>query len=100
MLSEAFARPNMLMWIWKRAFSRIQQEHALNEQVHFRVIVEGRHRPLHPLIRDEVYNIGREAVVNAFRHAHAKRIEVEVTYEANSCAFWFRMTVAESMLKC
>ena len=68
----------------ERAFSRIQQEHALNEQVHFRVIVEGRHRPLHPLIRDEVYNIGREAVVNAFRHAHAKRIEVEVTYEANS----------------
>jgi signal transduction histidine kinase len=27
-----------------------------------------------------VYRIGREAVVNAFRHAHAKNIEVEIEY--------------------
>jgi hypothetical protein len=31
---------------------------------------------------DEVYRIGREAVVDALRHAHAKRIEVEVEYKA------------------
>jgi signal transduction histidine kinase len=33
-----------------------------------------------PLIRDEVYRIGREAVLNAFMHAHANLIEVEVGY--------------------
>jgi len=68
----------------EQAFSRIHQEHTINEHVDFRVIVEGRPRPLHPLIRDEVYSIGREAVVNAFRHAGAKTIEVEVAYSANS----------------
>ena len=35
-----------------------------------------------PFIRDEVYRIGREAVVNAFRHSHADNIEVEVKYAA------------------
>jgi hypothetical protein len=39
-------------------------------------------RPLHPILRDEVYRIGREAVVNAFRHSRAARIEVELQYSA------------------
>ena len=39
-----------------------------------------RRQPLHPLIRDEVYRIGREALVNAFRHSGAAEIEVEVEY--------------------
>ena len=34
-------------------------------------------------MRDEVYRIGREAVVNAFRHARAKHITVEVSYLEN-----------------
>jgi signal transduction histidine kinase len=38
---------------------------------------------LHPLIRDEVYRIGREALVNAFRHSPARNIEVEVRYVRN-----------------
>jgi signal transduction histidine kinase len=32
-------------------------------------------------VRDEAYWIGREALLNAFRHAQAKAIEVEVHYE-------------------
>jgi signal transduction histidine kinase len=39
---------------------------------------------LHPEIRDEVYWIGREALINAFRHAHAETIEIEVQYWSNS----------------
>jgi signal transduction histidine kinase len=46
------------------------------------VIVDGERRPLHPLLRDEVYRIGREAVINAFRHAHAKRVEMELEYSS------------------
>jgi signal transduction histidine kinase len=38
---------------------------------------------LHPVLRDEIYRIGREALVNAFRHSRAKSIEVEVKYAAN-----------------
>jgi signal transduction histidine kinase len=35
---------------------------------------------LHPIIRDEVYRIGREAIANALRHADARHIEVDVVY--------------------
>lgn len=66
----------------EKAFSRIQQELNIPEQIEFRVIVEGRPRPLNPIIRDEVYRTGREALVNAFRHSRAKSIEVEVEYAA------------------
>jgi signal transduction histidine kinase len=47
----------------------------------FRVHVEGKSRDLAPLIRDEVYQIAGEALRNAFRHAQAKRIEVEIHYD-------------------
>jgi signal transduction histidine kinase len=66
----------------EQAFSQIQQEFAAREQIDFRVTVEGRPRAVHPIIRDEVYRLGREAVVDALRHAHATRIEVEVEYKA------------------
>jgi signal transduction histidine kinase len=46
-------------------------------------VVEGQTRPLHPVIRDEVYRIGREALTNAFRHAQASTIEVELEYAGN-----------------
>jgi signal transduction histidine kinase len=65
------------------AFSRIQQELVLEDQVSFRVIVEGRPRKLHPIIRNEVYRIGREALLNAFRHSRANQIELELEYAKN-----------------
>jgi ligand-binding sensor domain-containing protein/signal transduction histidine kinase len=64
----------------ERAFSRIPHELSLQDEIGFHVIVEGRPRPLHPLISDEVYHIGREAAVNAFRHSRAKSVEVELEY--------------------
>lgn len=71
----------------EQAFSRIQQElvvhQEIGEQIAFRVIVEGRPRALHPILRDEVYRIGREALVNAFRHSRARSIEVELKYASN-----------------
>jgi len=45
--------------------------------------VEGRPRSLRPVLLDDVYRIGREAIVNAFQHAGATNIEVEVEYAAN-----------------
>ena len=63
-----------------QAFSRIPQELAMPPEVGYRVTVEGQPRPLHPLVRDEVYRIGHEALVNAFRHSGARTIEVELHY--------------------
>ena len=47
----------------------------------FHVAVEGETRELHPILRDEIYKIAAEALRNAFRHAHAGRVEVEIRYD-------------------
>lgn len=65
------------------ALSAMNQELNSGGESVFRVIVEGSPRALHPIVRDEIYRIGREAVVNAFRHSHAKHITVEVSYREN-----------------
>jgi signal transduction histidine kinase/ligand-binding sensor domain-containing protein len=44
------------------------------------VVVEGQPQALHPLVRDEIFRIASEALRNAFRHAEAKRLEVEILY--------------------
>jgi signal transduction histidine kinase len=46
----------------------------------FQTTVEGVRRELDPRVGDSLYNIGREALVNAFRHARASAIEVQVVY--------------------
>jgi len=57
----------------------------------FRVVVEGEPRNLHPILRDEVYRIAGEALRNAFRHARARQIEVEIRYDDQR----FRMRVRD-----
>jgi signal transduction histidine kinase len=47
----------------------------------FRVALEGQPRDLHPIVRDEVYKIAAEALRNAFRHAYAGQVEVEIRYD-------------------
>lgn len=47
------------------------------------VNVEGVPRELPPIVQDEVYRIAGEAMRNAFRHARASRIEVEIRYDQN-----------------
>jgi signal transduction histidine kinase/ligand-binding sensor domain-containing protein len=48
----------------------------------FCVTVEGERQDLKALLQDEVYRIARELLRNAFRHAQARRIEVEIRYES------------------
>jgi signal transduction histidine kinase/ligand-binding sensor domain-containing protein len=67
-----------------QALARVPQELGLREAAGLRIIVEGPSRPLRPLIRDEVYRISREALVNAFRHAEASGIEVEIEFAARA----------------
>jgi len=76
----------------EQAFSRVKQEFATQENLDFRVIAEGAPRPLHPVIRDEIYRIGREALINAFRHSRASTIEVELEYASDE----FRVLVRDN----
>jgi signal transduction histidine kinase len=39
---------------------------------------------------EEVYRLGREALVNAFRHSHATIIETELIYEPQALILRFR----------
>jgi signal transduction histidine kinase/ligand-binding sensor domain-containing protein len=64
----------------QRAFSGVSDELNASNEIEYRVVVEGRDRPLQPIIRDEIYRIGREAVVNAFRHSEASRVELALEY--------------------
>jgi signal transduction histidine kinase len=74
-----------------QVFSRIPQDSGIEVQIEFRVIVLGSARKLRPLIRDEVYHIGRELLVNAFRHSRASCIEVELEYAPKN----FRIVVRD-----
>ena len=58
----------------------------------FRTHVEGASRDLSPLVRDEIYRIGVEALRNAFRYAEAGEIEVEIRYDPRQ----FRMRVRDN----
>jgi signal transduction histidine kinase len=70
------------------AFSGVQDETMLSRQSgdrpNFHVFSEGLRKPLRPVIQDEVYRIGREALLNAFRHSHAKNISIDVKYRSHS----------------
>ena len=69
------------------ALNALGQELAVDETNHkasaaaFHVDVEGAPRDLQPILRDEVYRIAGEALRNAFRHADAQHIELEIRYD-------------------
>jgi signal transduction histidine kinase len=62
------------------SLSNVPQEFGEESAPDFRVIVVGPVLALRPGIRDEVYRIAREAVLNAYRHSQATQIEVELEY--------------------
>ncbi len=68
-----------------RAISALGEELAADQTQQncpeFHMHVEGAARELAPLVRDEVQRIASEALRNAFRHAQAGRIEVEIQYD-------------------
>jgi len=68
----------------EHALSLLPKEFTLPESIDFQVATDGESRLLRPLVRDEAYLIAREAVINAFRHAHASRIEIEVDYASRN----------------
>jgi signal transduction histidine kinase/ligand-binding sensor domain-containing protein len=56
----------------------------------FRVTVEGPPRDIRTVLQDELYRIGREILRNAFHHARANKIEVEIRYDPQELRLRFR----------
>jgi len=63
-----------------QAVTALGNELAAKDTAAFHLLVEGPPRDMHPILRDEVYRITREALRNAFSHARADQIEVEISY--------------------
>jgi signal transduction histidine kinase len=59
-------------------------------QPKYRVIVHGEMRDLQPMVRDDVYRMGREAPSNAFRHSRATETEADFCYERSEIRVYVR----------
>jgi signal transduction histidine kinase len=62
------------------AFRRAGEECRFQRSIDFRLSLEGADQEMHPLVSDEVYRIGYEAIRNACLHSGASRLTVELSY--------------------
>ena len=62
------------------ALSAVGEDRSPDESIRFRLVVEGAPRELNPVIRDEMYLIGREAIVNSLTHSQGSMVEVEINF--------------------
>lgn len=73
------------------AFQRIVEETPQGRKANFKTVVEGHTRELHPVVLEESYCIGREALINALTHSEGLHVEVEITYDPRQ----FRLRVRD-----
>jgi signal transduction histidine kinase len=64
----------------EQSFSNLLDEVTPARGVRPQIFVQGKPRALNPVIQEQLFLIGREAVMNALRHSEATKIEVEVQY--------------------
>jgi signal transduction histidine kinase len=74
----------------EQAFSNLLREVTLEGGVRPGIFVEGKRQALRPAIQEQLFLIGREAVVNSLRHSKATKIEVEVQYLRGSVRIFVR----------
>jgi signal transduction histidine kinase len=65
------------------ALRRATEECRMQSPVEVSFSVVGDAKEMHPIVRDEVYRIGYEAIRNACTHSGASRLEVELGYADN-----------------
>lgn len=63
------------------AFATLGEGLAVDWPAKFRVVCGGARQDIDAAIREEIFLIGREALLNAFQHAKAAEIEVEIAYD-------------------
>jgi signal transduction histidine kinase/ligand-binding sensor domain-containing protein len=80
---EPAAQRDLPEWV-KSTGHELVNAHQQNGKVPaFSVVVEGKPRDLSSMVKDEVYRISLEVMRNAFAHADASKIEVEIHYDIN-----------------
>jgi signal transduction histidine kinase len=62
------------------ALSRAIEERQAQSSIRAALSVVGAPSELHPIVSDEIYRIGYEAIRNAFSHSHATELQVQITY--------------------
>ena len=62
------------------AFRRATTNGLVPDSIEVAFSVVGDPTEMHPIVRDEVYRIGYEAIRNAYAHSRASRLEVELRY--------------------
>lgn len=65
------------------ALKRAGEECRFQRSIAFELSVDGSGVDMHPIVRDEVYRIGYEAIQNACVHSGASRLTVEINYKGN-----------------
>ena len=65
-----------------QAFAGLAKNVELPSAVAFRVVVIGREKEFKAGLRADLFTIGREAILNAYRHSRAKHIETEIEYRS------------------
>jgi len=73
------------------AFQRVAEETPQGREATFKTVVEGSVRELHPIVMEESYSIGREALINALTHSDGLHVEVEIIYDPRQ----FRLRVRD-----
>ncbi len=63
------------------AFQDVVEEISQGRDVIFKAVIEGNVQELHPVVREETYCIGREALINALTHSKGHHVEVEIAYK-------------------
>ena len=73
-----------------QAFSVVGDELKKAFPCKYHVVVRGEPKELLPVLRADIYRIGRAAITNAFRHSHATEIETGISYRSNELRLHFR----------
>jgi signal transduction histidine kinase len=73
------------------AFRSVAEETSQGRDAIFKTVVEGHVRALHPLVLEECYSIGREAIINALSHSEGQHVEAEIAYDSRQ----FRLRVRD-----
>jgi len=78
-LRELYATSHALSSL-EQSFANFLEDATPARGLRLRVFVQGKPWGLAPAIQQQLFLIGREAVVNALRHSEATKIEVELQY--------------------
>jgi signal transduction histidine kinase/ligand-binding sensor domain-containing protein len=62
------------------ALQRVTEDGLIPDSIAVAFSVAGRSEEIHPIVRDEIYRIGYEAIRNASMHSRASHLEIEIRY--------------------